>query len=270
MIKAIHQSMLNSAFRCGESFRRRYVENEIIPPGVAAGRGTGLHFANKVNLTQKIKSGEDLPLTDIQDAARDGYVNAFKDGVYIPQEQVSEKDRLLTQGLDDAVRCATVYREKVSPGIQPKAVEQPFVLDMGLALPLSGTVDIERVAKVDDLKSAGKTWAKDQIHKEIQPIMYSFAHEKLTGDRPVFQYHIMICRRGAGGFATSTGYEVQAKICTDQDYAALRAQTGVFIDMFQKGVFVPANPSSWWCSPEWCGYYRTCPYRGHGKQSTWV
>ena len=54
MINSIHQSNLGTALRCGEQFRRRYIEGERIPPGVAAGRGTGVHNANDVNLSQKV------------------------------------------------------------------------------------------------------------------------------------------------------------------------------------------------------------------------
>ena len=52
MIDSIHQSTANTALRCGEQFRRLYIEDERIPPGIAAGRGTGVHKANEVNLKQ--------------------------------------------------------------------------------------------------------------------------------------------------------------------------------------------------------------------------
>ena len=74
MIDSIHQSSLGTALRCGEQFRRRYIEGERVPPGVAAGRGTGVHKANEVNLNQKVITGTDLKLSDLKDAARDGFV----------------------------------------------------------------------------------------------------------------------------------------------------------------------------------------------------
>lgn len=270
MIEAIHQSMLNMAFRCGEQFRRRYIENEIIPPGIAAGRGTGLHYANKVNLRQKIQSGIDLPLSDIKDATRDGFVNAFKNGVYIPKDKLSEKDKLINDGLEDSIRCAEVYLAKIAPEIKPKAVEEPFKLDVGLDLPFAGTIDIEREARVDDLKTAAKTWAKGQIEKEIQPILYSYVFEKITSQKPVFKYHIMIARRGKEGNVTSAGYDSQEIICFDSHYSSLFHCARLFIDMLKKGVFMPANPSSWWCDKSWCGYFYTCPFRGNGTQKKWM
>jgi hypothetical protein len=270
MIEAIHQSMLNMALRCGEQFRRRYLENEVIPPGIAAGRGTGLHHANKVNLRQKIMTGVDLPIGDLKDAARDGFINSFKNGVYIPKDKLPEKEKLINDGLEDSIRCTEVYLENIAPEIKPKAVEEPFKIDIGLELPLAGTIDIEQESKVDDLKTSAKKWAEGQIEKEIQPVLYSLAHEKITSKRPLFKYHIMIARRGKDGNATSAGYDSQSIMCTDDHYSALISKMVVFIEMIKKGVFPPANPSSWWCDKSWCGYFYTCPFRGNGNQKKWI
>ena len=270
MIKAIHQSMLNSIFRCGESFRRRYIELEIIPPGIAAGRGTGLHYANRVNLTQKMKTGNDLSLSDIKDATRDGYIKAFSNGVFIPKEKLSEKTTLLNNGLNDSLRCAEVYKKNIAPEIIPKAVEEPFNVDIGLELPLAGTIDIERTAKIDDLKTAAKKWSDGQIEKEIQPILYSLAHEKITGTKPVFKYHIMICRRGKDNKSTSADYQTQEIIASEDQYTALIYKARLFIEAIQKGVFMPANPASYWCSEVFCGYHRTCRFCGHQPAKRWI
>jgi hypothetical protein len=45
--------------RCGEQYRRRYLENEIIPPGISARIGSGVHKAAEINFRAKIQTGED-------------------------------------------------------------------------------------------------------------------------------------------------------------------------------------------------------------------
>lgn len=167
MINSIHQSSLGMALRCGESFRRRYIEDEIIPPGIAAGRGTGVHKANEVNLKQKIKTKIDLPLSDLTDAARDGYVHAFRNGVYLTKEDQPSKNTLLNDGLNDTIRLTELYRKEVAPEIKPIEVERPFRLDVGLPLLLAGRIDMEEDFKVDDLKTAGMSWPEGRIDKEI-------------------------------------------------------------------------------------------------------
>ena len=257
MIEAIHQSSLNMAFRCGEQFRRRYIMDEIIPPGIAAGRGTGVHKANEVNLKQKIRTGIDLPVSDMKDAARDGYVNAFKNGVYLCRDDRPAKNKLLNDGLNETLTLTGLYHDEVAPEIKPVEVERQFFIDIGLSMPLAGIIDIEQDEKVDDLKTAGKSWSPNQIEKEIQPIFYSLAHEKETGIRPVFNYHILV------NLKTGAKRQVQSIKATNNHYSALFEKLKMFIRMIETGTYLPANPTSWWCDEKWCGYYLSCPYMGN-------
>ena len=240
-----------------------------MPPSIAGGRGTGVHKANAANLSQKIKTGKDLSLSDIKDATRDGYLNAFSNGAYIPKEDLPAKDRLLNEGLEDALRCAKIYSEEVASNIHPIAVEEPFKIDIGLPLLLSGVMDYQEKPLVGDLKTTTMKWPEGRINQEIQPTFYSFVHEKEKGVRPEFVYHILIARRGKTG-PTREELQEQRLIPTDQHYQALMAKLMLFVQMLQKGVFMPANPTSWWCNKKWCGYWYTCPYVGNKLPKTWI
>jgi len=257
MIDAIHQSMLNTLLRCGEQFRRRYIEGEIIPPGIAAGRGTGVHKANEVNLKQKLITKEDLGLPDLQDITRDGYVQALSNGVFIPKDQLAEKKKLINKGLNDAIKCTKVYHKDVAPGLNPVSVEEEFDIDVGLALPLAGRMDYQDVPVIGDLKTTTKKWPEDRIKKEIQPIFYSYVHEKEKGVRPDFIYNILIARKN-----DEEHQELSIK-ASDADYRALFAKIKVFLRAIKTGTFLPADSTSWLCSPTWCGYYPTCIYKGN-------
>ena len=142
MIDSIHQSTLGMWLRCGEQFSRRYLEGEIIPPGVAARRGSAFHKAAEINHRQKIVTREDLPAEDLKDAARDEFVRLVKEeGVYLTKEERPAKARLLNEGLNQAVSACEVYRKDVAPKIVPKEVERRYQDDIGVGLPLVGTVD---------------------------------------------------------------------------------------------------------------------------------
>jgi len=264
MIDGIHQSNLNMALRCGEQFRRRYIEDEIVPPGVAAGRGTGVHKANEANLIQKMSTGVDLGIDDLKDAARDGFVKAFRNGVYLVGDEATRKDEVLNDALHDCLRCTEIYKENVAPKITPVQVEVPFEVDVGLPLKLKGRIDFEDDNSVDDLKTSKKSWGHDQIQKEIQPIFYSMAHEHLTGIRPEFHYHILVPLK------TKKKYMHQSITPTDRHYASLMMKLKMMCKMIESGVFLPANPTSWWCSHKWCGYYQTCVYVGNKPGKVWI
>jgi hypothetical protein len=272
MITSIHQSTLNMFLRCGEQGRRRYIENEIIPPGVAAGRGIGVHKANEVNLKQKIRTGQDMPLSDLNDATRDGFVNAFRNGIYLPKEKISEKAKVLNDGLIDALRCTKIYREEVAGLINPIAIEEPFNIDVGLDLPLAGRMDYQEKPIVGDLKTTSVKWQTDRIKKEIQVPFYSLVHLKThgAGTTPKFRYDVLIARRNKEGEPTSEEYQPLEHTCSTEDYQALFYKLELFIKMLKKGVFMPANPTSWWCNPDWCGYWHTCRYVGNGISKKWI
>lgn len=266
MSRMIHQSSLNMALRCGEQYRRRYVEGHVVPPSIAAARGTGVHTANEVNLQHKIAKGQDLPLSDILDATRDGYVRTFEKAgnqVYLPRDEWAERRRLMNEGLNDALRCAAVYQKDVAPGIHPVAIEQEFRLEVpGVELPIAGRMDYQELPVIGDLKTSNKSWPVGRIDEEIQPVFYAYAHERTMGFRPDFIYHILIARRGKNG-PTSTELQTQTMKPTDQHFKALFAKLQLFCKMLKTGTFMPANPTSWWCSEKWCGYWATCPYVGN-------
>jgi len=273
VIDGIHQSSLNMGLKCAESFRRRYLMGEIIPPGIALLRGTGTHKAAEINHQQKIETGQDLPLDDLKDAARDKYVKRAKEsGVYLIKEDLSAKDRLLNDGLNDTVRCVETYHKDIAPTIQPIAVEEKIgPIDVGLELPVFLRIDYwEKDNLIRDLKTAAKKWTAGRINTEIQPVLYSLGYLLEFNVNPRFRYDITIARRGKDGKPTSTGTDTQEMQATNQDYSALYEKMKAFIKMLKLGNFPPCNSNNWWCSERYCGYWHTCAYCGNASVTKWI
>ena len=57
--------------KCGEQYRRRYVEGEKIPPDLGQIRGRATHGGIDANIAHKIKEGEYLELEAVAQAASD-------------------------------------------------------------------------------------------------------------------------------------------------------------------------------------------------------
>jgi hypothetical protein len=185
-MEAITQSMLGMFLRCAHQFERRYLRGEIIPPGIAARRGSATHQAAQLNHEQKLHTREDLLVGDLQDAARDHYVQLIQEeGVFIPKEQLGEKERLLAGGLDAAVRLTKVYRESLAPAIQPALVEEKLTLDIGLDLPLQGTIDVLTDHHwLPDLKTADKSKNAGEADHSLQLTFYAGLVAQHTGKWP--------------------------------------------------------------------------------------
>jgi hypothetical protein len=111
----------------------------------------------------------------LQDAARDHYVRLIKgEGVFIPKDQMAEKDILLARGLDAGVRLTKLYRESLATTIQPRLVEEKMILDAGLDLPLQGTINVLTADHwLPDLKTADKSKGPKEADYSLQLTFYA-------------------------------------------------------------------------------------------------
>lgn len=268
MLQTISQSSLNMILRCAESFRRRYLEDEITPPGIALGRGSGVHKACELNHRQKVATARDLPVDELTDAARDTYVNSFRNGVYLVKEQEPEKKKLLNEGLNETVRLTRKYRSDLAPEIQPKEVEQKFRVQIpGIQLPLFGILDLivekDGEEMIRDFKTANRSWPEGRINEEIQPVFSTFLFQKERGKKPKFHYDVLVALKDSEKVQDLT-YEGREGAVN-----ALGAKIMMMQAMMDAGIFPPATPGHWACSEQFCGYWRDCAYVGNGRRK-WI
>jgi hypothetical protein len=255
-MEAITQSMLGMFLRCPHQFERRYLRGEIIPPGIAARRGSATHKAAQLNHEQKLHSQTDLPLGDLQDAARDHYVTLIREeGVFLPKDRLSDKDKLLAAGLDATVRLTTLYREALAPSIQPLLVEEPLTCEVGLALPLKGTIDVLTTDHwLPDLKTADKSKGPKDADYSLQLTFYAGLVAHRTGAWPQ--------RISLEVLVNTKAPKLQSLPTTrgPADWTNLVQRVHLMVAQIEAGLFPPCDPSAWICSPNWCGYFWTCTY----------
>ena len=256
MISFISQSMLGQFLRCPAQFERVWVYGERVPPGIAARRGSGTHKAAEINHLQKIDSGVDLPIADLQDAARDEYVRLIQEeGIFIPREQLSEKNKIMAEGLDDTTRLAKLYGEKLAPSIQPVLVEQRVRMDVGLGVALEGTIDVLTVDNwLPDLKTSGKSKGKSEADLSLQLSLYAALVAHHTGKWPTkisLEVLVNLKEPILQSLPTSRG---------PHDFAMLMNRIQMMLAQVEAGLFPPCDPGHWMCSPNWCGFYTTCKY----------
>lgn len=253
MIEHISPTSLGLFSRCREAFRRRYLCGDIIPPGVAACIGTGVHRAAETNHRQKLETGIDMPADDIKDAARDGFDKAISGGVFLTEEEKPEAGKVLGEGADTAVAIAAAYAEKVAPLIAPVLVEERLTAEVpGIDVPFLGVVDVVDVNHVcRDLKTAGRKWAAGKASTELQPPIYRYLMEANGHQFGDFSFEVL----------THKGEHQQcATVPRPEDMTPIIARAKSLLAAVRSGDFPPAEPGHWMCSPKWCGYYFTCPH----------
>lgn len=155
--------------RCPEIFRRRYVLGEREKPAGAPLWGQADHRAHEVNWSQKITTGDDVPVDVVQDAFVDTF-DQLVDDVGGADEVVWDKsdagDTPQAQAADvreRGVRLVGAYHRKASPSVQPVAVEQKISLDIpGIPVPVIGYIDIVTADRVVERKTAKQKSMKSE------------------------------------------------------------------------------------------------------------
>lgn len=246
-----------------EAFRRRYIEHEIIPPGVALIVGTGTHRSVERNLSHKIETGELLPIEAIKDHARDGVNQAWEGGVRLDPEELQRGMKAIKgEAVDKAVRLAVLHGGNLAPVLVPTHVERPWSLELpGYPVDLAGRIDIqEGTASVRDTKTTAKTPSADAADRSLQLKAYALAVKTIDGAAPesvMLDYLI--------DTKVPKTVTVPAKVTVD-DYQVLLARVETLCLAMERGVFIPVEPTHWCCDPKWCGYYSTCRYVRQPKQ----
>ena len=256
--KHVSPSQLSMLFRCGEQYRRRYIEGEVIPPGFAAHRGTGVHAAADENNTQKIETHEDLPVDDLKDIAAEGFELRYKtDGVMLTPEERSRGMKIVKgEYKDQTVMLAELWGNEVAPTIQPILSEAKLTIELPDApRDLLGILDtVTDDGTIIDLKTAGRKWPKNRANSELQFTFYGLAYRAVYKKDPrQIRADVLVAK-------SQPEYQPIITTRNQDDYKVLINRINTFLKIIETGAFTPASPGTWWCSKKWCGYAETCPY----------
>lgn len=258
--KQMHPSGLDMLSKCGEQFRRRYIEGEIIPPGTALICGTATHKSVKANLGHKLTTGELLALDSVSDAARDAVNDTWdREGVrLLEDEQNVGLDKLRGLAVDKAIRLSRLHATHLAPTIQPRRIEYPWVLKLPedrYDFDFAGTMDLEDDAGViHDTKTKKASPKAGEADRDAQLTSYALfkavqEHEQIV---PV-GFDFLIDTK-------TPKVAIQRSIRVRSDFDVLLHRLEAANNCIKAGVFVPARESDWWCSKAWCGYSQTCPF----------
>lgn len=256
--RQLHWSQISMYTRCAEQFRRRYIEGEILPPGVGAVSGTGLHRAVELDLTRKIETGELAPEEEVTETARDAVVKSFDDpmGVFFSDEEREEGEAAVkARVIDEAVSCVSLHHKELAPLANPLRVERKWVLELGgFPYDLGGTIDCDDGDVIWDWKTAKRTPAEDEAKGSGQVAMYSLAKLKLDGAIPEARLGYVVKNK-------APKIEIRYARRTLEEFAPLVRALERIADAIDKEVFPFASwttPRPWCCNPKWCGFYGSC------------
>jgi hypothetical protein len=259
----VSATQLDMYFTCPESYRRRYVEGETLPPGIALLVGSGTHRGAETNFRQKISSHADMPVAQIVDAAVAGFEDALAGGYMLSaEEQAQGAKTVLGTAKDQVAVLAQVHAEQQAPDYQPIAIEKEILIPFPRATHnILGYIDLtDDRRRVVDFKTAAKRKPQKDADESLQLTIYAASFQIDTGSPPAEVRLDTLVK------TTNPARQVLTSQRGPADFAVLINRINVMLAAVKAGIFPPAPIGSWKCCPKWCGYFDTCPYVNHERR----
>lgn len=258
-------SSLSLLQNCGEAFRRRYLEREFTPMGPRALRGVVVHRVATKSYKQKL-AVQTLPtIEEARDTAADEFERAWQGGVAISDEELVEAGSpaaVRGTSKDFAVDLSAFHTEHVAPAINPIGVERKITVkprDAGITI--LGHIDLIDSAPdgevIRDLKTSEKSPFAAAADTSQQLTMYAMIRMAEVGKLPAALVLDHLVRTPV---RAEKKHVAQSTTRDRDDVVALVNRINRAVEAVGKGIFVPADPSSWLCSKAYCSYWTTCPY----------
>jgi hypothetical protein len=255
-------SQIDTYRQCGERYRLRYCEGLKIPPRGAMLTGTGVHGGAAGRHRQRMQDDTEMPRRDVIDLS----VSKFDERVDeegIAEEPGRGKADVVDEARDDTATLAGGFSDLVAPQVMnPIAVEERVELDVeSLGIQFVGVLDLahvpEHLTYLEDLKCGSKKHGQADVDTSDQLTWYAMAWERLRGELPHF-----VGLRSLRELQAGPTQDLVVSVRTDDHIVKLLRIISNVLRNISKGSFAPAPSIAWWCSPEWCGYWRVCRYRG--------
>lgn len=253
----ISYSQLNMYLRCGEQYRRRYLEGHIIPPSGTMQRGKKCHLAEQKNFETKIITAEFLSSDAVCDVFSTEW-EASKHEIAFTPEELAEGSPATIMGKmkDTGIGLLEVFQREQLKYCNPVACEDEFWVrfEGGAALPILGYIDrVDKGDVISELKFQSKSPVNAEILSDTQMTFYDLGYRSKYHRAPkqLMKQYAIATKEPKTTYQQCNGRSPEA-------IDRLLCRIEKFMDGITKGIFLPAAIGSWCCSPKWCGYWDTC------------
>lgn len=247
----ITQSFLNMFADCAYAAVRRYVNGEILPPGVAALQGTATDAAVTLGCHSVIKTGIDASISDKMEMAAVTFDSRKEEHDIQPEDNLG----LLK---DQTIGLVKLHHREVAPKLLPISTQESIVLKRD-NYDLAGTIDIvEKDHRLADTKTSRIRYPDDAVQTKLQPALYATLYdEKYKTESQSFRFDVLVKNR------LPIYQKVEAKVSKESKmllhYTILSTIQELQIGL-KTGIYRLAAPGHWRCQAKWCAYLNNgCP-----------
>ena len=171
--------------RCGERWRRRYLEEEVTPPGLSLHVGRAVREAAEACLRHRQASGEVMAEQDALDVAAAAYAASLEEGVHHAPEDEADAAHAEEEGRNTVLTLTSLFVKELAPTLDPVLTAPSVTLDLGLELPVAvtlGCVTADGAAR--RLSTASRRWSAERAHGAPEAALWPEAVRALTGKAP--------------------------------------------------------------------------------------
>jgi len=234
-------SKIDMYTRCPMQIEWRYVKGIIAPPGIAMVEGSKYHetaaYRNERVMKNKKVTANEL-LDHFCDRVTDMLAKDGRDDIEWGEES---EDTLLQR----AKKLIPHLYKELAPIGKPVVVEEKFKFHVE-NIPVVGITDLRDEGGVADYKVVGQKKNQAAADNSVQLTIYALFHKT----KKVRLDQLVKSKEGEGVRVWSAR--------GPGDFKWLSIIAGRTWDSIMAGTFPPCDPSSWVCSPKWCGWYRLC------------
>ena len=270
-------SQLSTYYSCGLKYEKMYVENKRGAKNrKEMHKGSSVHRTFQTMYNDKLGGEEDLTPIQAEELGVFYLEKTYEEEENSPLPE-NEKDELI----NDVTSVVKDYTVLVFPHIIPVATEVEFKYKSECGVPILMYIDLLKRRPdgdgnvICDYKITNKKWTQQKLLGELQFLLYTMA----TGLNQVEIHNLkklgeqleLGSKKKRGKRATIQEYnDVDPQLDLSEQTRILRAEypgyERSYMEMLiergaqgiSSGMFLPAKPDSWMCTPKWCEFFEEC------------
>jgi len=264
--KRISYSQLELLSKCGVAYERRYIRHSDEPKGISLFVGSAIDHSVNENLRAKLASGILLPVQQVIDIAIAKFNREIEECENIllkNKEEALGQEVAITAGRDKVIALARLHAEQVAPILNPlpNGIQRP----LGIELPnypfdIGCVIDIQEHDGVIDTKTTAKSPAENAADESDQLTIYAMAVLLNDGYIPQnLRLDFLVANK-------TPVYRPRTTTRAEEDFDIYLRRVDAGVRAIERGAFVPARESDWWCGRGNCGFWDSCPYVKHSRR----
>jgi len=244
------QTTLKRFLRCPYQYYLQNIKGVRIPMPSYVFLGGTIHLPLAENAMQKVKTREDMALSDILDLFSD----AFDSRQFLLNAEESEMPTGIIweepegQTKDVGILLLKEYHSRIAPSVQPIEVEFEVRREFP-TFDLTARLDfIDENGFIGDWKSARRNKTQVEVDSDLQPTVYAAVLDSAID----FQFHMMV--KAKVPYTTIW----KCKRTLEDALWLTEMLLPPIIKMVEAGLFPMTDPANWYCSKEYCQLWNWC------------